>query len=55
MVRINVASSGLIFSTPTLAKIAVSAANAAESSAHACHEEKLRHHQVISPGFVWAH
>jgi hypothetical protein len=39
MVRINVARSGLMFSTPTLAKIAVSAAKTADSSAQSCHEE----------------
>jgi len=36
IVRMKVAKSELTFSMPTLAKIAVSAAKAAESSAHSC-------------------
>ena len=36
-VRMNVAKSESTFSTPTLAKIAVSAANAAERTAQTCH------------------
>ena len=39
MVRMKVAKSEPTFSTPTLAKIAVSAANAADSRAHSCHDE----------------
>src|SRR5262245_7166322 len=39
MVRMNVAKSALTFSTPTLAKIAVSAANTADSTAHSCHDD----------------
>src|SRR5579862_7816142 len=37
MVRMKVAKSGLMFCTPTLARIAVSAANTAERSAQSCH------------------
>ena len=40
MVRTNVAKSELTFSTPTLAKIAVSAANTAERTAQNCQDEK---------------
>src|SRR5580692_12073789 len=40
MVRMKVARSELTFSTPTLAKIAVSAAKTADSTAHTCHDEK---------------
>src|SRR5207244_6027065 len=40
-VRISVARSGLMSSTPTLANIAVSAANTADSTAQTCHEEKV--------------
>ena len=40
-VRMNVAKSELTFSTPTLAKIAVSAANTAESTAQICQEVKV--------------
>src|SRR3954447_2441930 len=47
MVRMNVARSGLMFSTPTLAKIAISAANTADSSAHVCHEEKASEFMVV--------
>ena len=36
--RMSVAKSELTFSTPTLAKIAVSAAKAADASAQNCHE-----------------
>jgi len=36
-VRMKVAKSELTFSTPTLAKIAVKAANTAESTAQNCH------------------
>jgi len=39
-VRISVAKSELTFSTPTLAKMAVSAAKAAERTAQNCLEEK---------------
>ncbi len=39
MVRMKGARSELMFSTPTLAKIAVSAAKTADSTAHSCQEE----------------
>src|SRR5271165_806116 len=39
-VRIRVARSELMSSTPTLAKIAVSAANTADNTAQACQDEK---------------
>jgi hypothetical protein len=39
MVRMKVAKSELTFSTPTFAKIAVSAAKIADGTAHACQEE----------------
>src|SRR5665647_3946100 len=39
MVRIKVAKSELMFSTPILAKIAVSAAKTADKTAQACQEE----------------
>src|ERR1700728_5025593 len=41
-VRIRVARSGFTFSTPTLANIAVRAANTADISAHACQEAIAR-------------
>jgi hypothetical protein len=39
MVRMKVAKSELMFSTPTFAKIAVNAANTADMTAQNCHEE----------------
>ncbi|WP_245543682.1 hypothetical protein [Mesorhizobium sp. M00.F.Ca.ET.220.01.1.1] len=48
-VRIKVAKSELMVSMPTLAKIAVSAAKAADSSAQNCQEEAVR---FISGGLV---
>ncbi len=39
MVRMKVARSELMFSTPTLAKIAVSAANTAENTAQTCQDD----------------
>src|SRR5580704_9469835 len=39
MVRMKVARSELTFSTPTFAKIAVRAANTADSTAQNCHDE----------------
>src|SRR5882724_3031722 len=38
-VRMKVARSGLMSSTPTFAKIAVSAANTADSTAQTCHDD----------------
>ena len=38
-VRMKVAKSALTFSTPTFAKIAVRAANTADSTAQSCHVE----------------
>ena len=50
MVRINVARSELIFSTPSLAKMAVSAANAAEKTAQNCQDDKaLFCMELLSP------
>src|ERR1700679_3474207 len=40
-VRMNVARSEPMFSTPIFAKIAVSAANTADSTAHTCQDSKL--------------
>ena len=45
IVRIKVAKSELTFSTPILAKIAVSAANAAERTAQVCQD---------SNSFIWS-
>ncbi|MBK8211810.1 MAG: hypothetical protein IPK78_19560 [Rhodospirillales bacterium] len=41
-VRMKVANSESTVSTPTLAKMAVSAANIADSSAQSCHESESR-------------
>lgn len=41
-----------MFSTPTLAKIAVSAANIADSSAHICQEPDNEPDQEIGSGFM---
>src|SRR6266567_2838078 len=49
IVRMKVARSGLMSSTPTLAKIAVSAANTADSTAQTCQEEKVSGLMNISP------
>ncbi len=45
MVRMKVAKSGLTLSTPTLAKIAVSAANTAERSAQNGQERVVMKHR----------
>jgi hypothetical protein len=41
MVRMKVARSGLMSSTPTFAKIAVNAANIADSTAQTCQEDRV--------------
>jgi hypothetical protein len=41
MVRMKVAKSELISRIPTFAKIAVNAANIADSTAHICHDAKM--------------
>ncbi len=48
MVRMKVAKSALTFSMPILAKIAVSAANAADSSAQNCQENDQDEHAYIT-------
>src|SRR5438270_10554505 len=57
MVRMKVARSGLMFSTPTLAKIAVSAAKQADSSAQVCQAEKragfMRMADAVYRGSEW--
>src|SRR3954469_14541533 len=45
----KVAKSELMFSTPTLAKIAVKAANPAERSAHACQLLVISGLQILTP------
>ena len=51
MVRMKVARSELTFSTPTLAKIAVSAANTADSTAQNCHDENALAFMAPAPLF----
>ena len=48
MVRMKVARSELTFSTPTFAKIAVSAANTADSTAQNCQDENAL--EFMAPG-----
>ncbi len=52
IVRMNVAKSELTFSTPTFAKIAVSAANVADRTAQSCHDcnaERMLH--LLMPSY----
>src|SRR5215470_17681999 len=49
IVRISVATSGFMSATPILAKMAVSAANTADNSAHICHAAIVRVSHSVQP------